>query len=593
MKFSLIESKSVFEYNKLTLYFSGNDAHLNENYTDSNYQAFLKNGRISLLVSIAIFLVFGITDYFIVNDIFLEAISLRVMIAAILGIGAFAATYTNYFKLIGDKLIGVAVLAAGVSLLYIISQSSAMYKIHYFFGFYLVVLVANVLFKQSYRFCVLSSLIYTLIFEFTIVRVVNSPSLIILHHFYYYAVLTMQLFNSYSSEYHRMKEFYLAKTLEIKNGYLKDKNDNLDQEVKEKTKELENSLSRLQNVNNIQQSFLKNISHLIRTPLNSIIGISGLMLEEYQGMHIDDLKQINKSGKELLHVIEDIVLFSKIETDTLKINSTKINVNNIFKTLNSYFDSINKKGLSLRINKFDSKLCYIESDFDKIIYIMEEVLRIFQLFTFDSNIDIGFLPLDSDSVKLYVSTKEYSAEFSKMSKCLDRNMFEYDNLIYSPEFKIRLMYLLSKELGRGLTVQSDIDKGSMLSLDITTHIEVLDMPKNITERGRDIHDLDNISILVAEDIDFNYRILQRVLTKYGARVTRANNGVQAVKLASEYIYDIVLMDIEMPKKTGTEATKELRNKGISVPIIAQTANIMAEDKHICLERGWILLIKGI
>ncbi len=91
--------------------------------------------------------------------------------------------------------------------------------------------------------------------------------------------------------------------------------------------------------------------------------------------------------------------------------------------------------------------------------------------------------------------------------------------------------------------------------------------------------------MIVEDIKINYIILKRKKKKKGAKIEWAIDGQEAIEKVTKSMYDIILMDIQMPNMNGIEATQKIRKLGIHTPIIAQTANILADDKDICLEAG--------
>ncbi len=97
--------------------------------------------------------------------------------------------------------------------------------------------------------------------------------------------------------------------------------------------------------------------------------------------------------------------------------------------------------------------------------------------------------------------------------------------------------------------------------------------------------LEGKSILIVEDDDLNYDFLYELLISVGMIITRASNGIEAVDLAVKINPELIIMDIRLPLMNGLDATRKIREKGIKVPIIAQTAYAMSEDKEKCLSAG--------
>ncbi len=573
-----------FKINKLLLRFE--DKQIQHKYHESQVDAFVKNGRVALIISVVIYMLFSISDYFIINDIFWYAVLARVIIGMLLGLGSFIASFYNFFNKLGDKIIGITVLTAGYSILLMIMYSNTIYKSYYFFGFYIVVLVANVFFRQSFINCLVGSLLFIIGFEITIMNANISPYLIILNHLYFYSTLIMLIVNSYSTEYHRLYEFFLKLEVEDKNDLLINSNIELDRKIEEKTKELKVSYSKEKKANELQQIFLKNMSHHTRTPLNSIIGLSSLLLhkDDISQECKTDLSQIHDSGAELLDLIEEISLHSKTETDSFKLNYTNFDLSSVLKNVQHYFKNINKKKIDLRIENDGSKKIFIVSDYDKIALLLKKlVLQAYKRMDY-GKITINYVTEINSGVNIIIKDNGQAIDSEIIHKALSSNI-NFSNEIANPQsFTYSLLNKLGQVIGSGLKIDNDQAYGNIISFKISSSVEIVDTLPKAKEANPDLQ-LKDIKILVAEDIKFNYIIIKKMLDKQGAIVERAVDGLEAVEKASMFIYDAILMDIQMPKMSGIDATKEIRALGIVTPIIAQTANILAEDKGICINAG--------
>ncbi len=573
-----------FKINKLLLRFE--DKQIQHKYHESQVDAFVKNGRVALIISVVIYMLFSISDYFIIDDIFWYAVLARVIIGMLLGLGSFIASFYNFFNKLGDKIIGITVLTAGYSILLMIMYSNTIYKSYYFFGFYIVVLVANVFFRQSFINCLVGSLLFIIGFEYTIMNANISPYLIILNHLYFYSTIIMLIVNSYSTEYHRLYEFFLKLEVEDKNDLLINSNIELDRKIEEKTKELKVSYSKEKKANELQQIFLKNMSHHTRTPLNSIIGLSSLLLhkDDISQECKTDLSQIHDSGAELLDLIEEISLHSKTETDSFRLNYTNFDLSSVLKNVQHYFKNINKKNIDLRIENDGSKKIFIVSDYDKIAMLLKKlVLQAYKRMDY-GKITINYVTEINSGVNIIIKDNGQAIDSEIIHKALSSNI-NLSNEIANPQsFTYSLLNKLGQVIGSGLKIDNDQAYGNIISFKISSSVEIVDTLPKAKEANPDLQ-LKDIKILVAEDIKFNYIIIKKMLDKQGAIVERAVDGLEAVEKASMFIYDAILMDIQMPKMSGIDATKEIRALGIVTPIIAQTANILAEDKGICINAG--------
>ncbi len=570
-------------YDKFTLRFK--DEKIQEAFKQANVQSFIQNGRVALIVSIFIYLIFGITDFFIIPDIFFQAIILRLSIGAVLGIGSFILSYFDLFNEYGDKIIGFTVLMAGMSILYMLINSSSDLKNYYFFGFYIVVLVSNVFFRQSFLNCLLWSIFFSLGFEYTVFHVFGYSYLNLLNHWYFYSALIMLLVNSYNSEKHRINDFLLRREISWHNDNLKQNNTILDEAVNQKTHELQMAYQREKKANSLQHTFLMNISHQVRTPLNTIIGVSD------QNYLVDDIAsikkeilQINESGKELLRIVDDIALYSKIEAGSLKIINSDFNLNSLFLKVVSFFNEINKKQISLKITPVLQNEYVICSDFDKLLTILQSLVYGAYIRSSNEDILINYKIKNENKITFTVEDKGKTISNNFVSDILSGTWIEKNKMVYTAGFGLALTHELSSFFGRGFEISNKEDYTS-ISFEVNARISIGEKKHPAPRENKNLN-LTGIKILVVEDIKINFSIIKKILVKRGAEVDWAQDGLIALeKISQVKDYDLILMDIQMPNMNGIEATQKIRSLGIKTPVIAQTANILADDKDICLRAG--------
>ena len=152
---------------------------------------------------------------------------------------------------------------------------------------------------------------------------------------------------------------------------------------------------------------------------------------------------------------------------------------------------------------------------------------------------------------------------------------------------------LTELLGGEIALTSEEGKGSVFSLIIPAGLDVTEQPfldrSNIDKHiniGREASHYEFVGhVLVAEDVETNQVLIKSLLQRMGLEVTIVADGNEAVQKAVSFEYDLIFMDIQMPNMNGYEATKELRKKGIEIPIIALTANAMVGDDNKCIEAG--------
>ncbi len=353
--------------------------------------------------------------------------------------------------------------------------------------------------------------------------------------------------------------------------------------------------------NQAKSAFLANMSHEIRTPLTAIIGFSE-QISNSNLNHNDQekLKQtIVRNSKHLQQLINDILDLSKIESGQLELEMTATSPCAINMEVESIISSrAVEKDLFFKVNNIYPLPSSIITDSVRLKQILLNLCS--NAIKFSSK---GGVTLDThyDSEKNIISFSVSDTGIGLTTE-EQKNIFKpftQADISTSRKFGgtglgLSISQLLANELGGSLTCSSTKDHGSQFILTIPTGID--GKIKMITESEVHStiseHSLDKMSvkqlqgtILVAEDIKDNQDLISLYISQTGVNIEFANNGEEAIQMASSKAYDLILMDMQMPKVDGIEAISTLRKNGYTRPIVSLTANALAADREKCLLAG--------
>jgi signal transduction histidine kinase/CheY-like chemotaxis protein len=358
-------------------------------------------------------------------------------------------------------------------------------------------------------------------------------------------------------------------------------------------KENENSLNRAKELaeeaDKLKSSFLANMSHEIRTPMNSIVGFAELITRPSIPQEKKDIyaEYISNSSKALLALIDDIIDISKIESKQVTITKTNIHVNQLLNELFEMFEAniakssnpnlLLRRHLAIADNNF-SMLC----DSVRLRQILINLISNGIKFTSEGFVEFGYIIPNNVTILFYVQDSGIGLT-PEMTKVIFERFRQGDETITRKYGGTGLGLAISKKLvqlmGGQIWVESELGKGSTfffrLPLIIPNNSEIiLENIKKKTVKGS----LADKSILIAEDEDTNFLFLQEVLSPTQAKIHRAINGKEAVEMTRNQNFSLVLMDIQMPIMNGYEATQKIKEFKPNIPIVAQTAYAMAEDR---------------
>jgi len=332
--------------------------------------------------------------------------------------------------------------------------------------------------------------------------------------------------------------------------------------------------------------FLATMGHELRTPLNGIVGVINLLKQERDPAKREEYYQILKyCSDHMLHQVNNILDFNKIEADKLEIHTVKLNLKQLVFNVGTPFTALfHEKGVETKIR--------VSHELDRMV--MADDLRLIQVFNNLLSNALKFT--DSGYVKLSAICKTKTDKYIEVGFCVEdtglgiakgdqQKIFESFGQIYHEDTKqfvgtglgLTICARLFKLMDSELKLESDEGKGSKFTFDVKFEIvESSGQLPGIKLGQQD--DLAGARILLAEDNHLNMMVAKKVLTGFKAEVVPAVNGREALdKLADDPYFDLILMDLEMPVMSGFEAIDEVKKLYPSIPVIAFTASLVDKD----------------
>ena len=362
--------------------------------------------------------------------------------------------------------------------------------------------------------------------------------------------------------------------------------------------QLEKAIREAQGAKQMQEQFLANMSHEIRTPMNGIKGMTDLLLSTPLSGKQHELTGIIKSSvNSLLVIINDILDFSKIKAGKLNIEKITFSVKDILSNATAIFDHrLKKKGLLLQVKVDPAIPDWLIGDPHRLNQILTNLIGNAIKFTDHGQIDIRVAVQqrsDEEVILLFtitdsgigISPDSLPGIFESFTQAAGDISRRYGGTGLGLTICKQLLHLQ----GGDITATSTVGKGSVFSFHLPYGYG--DAGAADAPAAEIIFDYSKLlagkRFLVAEDNEINQKLIDYVLRKAGGTVELFNNGADAIKyLQHDKIFDLIIMDLQMPEMDGYATTRYIRNDlHMQTPIIAMTATAMKGEQIQCLESG--------
>lgn len=334
-----------------------------------------------------------------------------------------------------------------------------------------------------------------------------------------------------------------------------------------------------------KSEFLSMMSHEIRTPMNAVIGLSNYLLGDQPTKNQEEtLNTLKFSAENLLVIINDILDFSKIEADKIEFEYRSVDIRSLIENLNRVFLPIaDAKKLKVVFECDDRIPQFISCDQTRTSQILTNLLSNAIKFTEEGVIRLS-LKCESRTNDHVVIKFEVADTGIGIEKQRQEDIFQSFTQASSSTNRryggtglgLTITKKLLKLQGSDLMLESELGNGSLFwftqQFAIVEDIILESMPDNIEEQQLPL------DVLLVEDNQINVMVASKFLNKWGASVTVAANGIEAIEAISTRNFHVVLMDLQMPVMDGFEAAEEIRKKNNLTPIIALTASALPEEQ---------------
>jgi len=380
----------------------------------------------------------------------------------------------------------------------------------------------------------------------------------------------------------------------------------INERMREQQLLLIDSLKQAEEGNRTKTTFLFNMSHDIRTPMNAILGFSEIARNNISDTEklTDCIEKIQSSGKSLLHLIDSVLDMSKIESGNVTLTEDSCNLEECIEMArDTLLPELEKNHITFRIDMSAVENKWVHCDKKRVNHILLHLLNNAVKFNKQGGSILVTVSQKKCNIKEYAAyeihikdtgigmTKEF---LSHIFEPFERERTSTISRMQGVGLGMSITKSLVDLMGGTIQVFSEVDEGTEFVLQFTFKLQETKKVKSELSSGGTAYenDFSGKRLLLVDDNELNMELASEILSSAGFLVETAENGqiaVEMVQNSSVGYYDGILMDIQMPVMDGYQATRKIRSlerKDLSeIPIIALTANVLDEDKKKALSSG--------
>lgn len=362
--------------------------------------------------------------------------------------------------------------------------------------------------------------------------------------------------------------------------------------------QLEIARDQADKANQAKTEFLSSMSHEIRTPLNAIVGFSECMLPSNDLSEIKGFAEdIVDASHNLLEIVNGILDISKIEAGRMEIISKEYNPREVFNSLCKLVKPrIGTKPIEFKVNISPDLPGILRGDMGKVKQVILNLLTNAAKYTDEGSIEFNVTCVNRTDTKkclLYIAVKDTGRgikkeDISKLFNKFERIDEDRNTTIEGTGLGLAITKNLTEMMGGKITVDSKFEEGSVFRIYLEQEIISMEIPESNSEEIEiDYSHNPGKRILIVDDSKINLKVANQILKPYNFNVKMVESGYECLEAIETGTFDLILMDIMMPKMNGVETLRRLKSmEGFDIPVVALTADAIEGTDEKYLNAGF-------